>query len=85
MADQSEERIGSYLARIFGVLADLTFLSVGGCSLRILREVQEDGTESFLGDVGFDRCGFPYHEDAAKEDRLVYQTEQREVEDEEIV
>lgn len=38
-----------------------------------------------MGDVGFDRCGFPYHEDAAEEDRLVYQTEQREVEDEEIV
>lgn len=32
---------------------------VGGCPVRILREVQEDGSDIFLGDIGTRRCPFP--------------------------
>jgi len=45
---------------------------VGGCPVRTLREVQEDGTDIFLGDIGPDRCGFPdLDNDEQEQARLV--------------
>lgn len=57
-------------------------LFVGGCPVRILREVQEGGTDIFLGDIGVDRCGFPDCEDQVD---LVNANERRVAGDEEIV
>lgn len=36
---------------------------VGGCPVQYIREVADDGTETFIGDLFIHRCGFP-HEDA---------------------
>lgn len=43
---------------------------VSGCPVRTLREVQEDGTDIFLGDIGVDRCGYPDVKDEAERKRL---------------
>ncbi|KAH9937339.1 acyl-CoA N-acyltransferase [Fomitopsis serialis] len=33
---------------------------VGGCPVHRLREVGEDGTDTFVGDISFRRCAFPH-------------------------
>ena len=58
---------------------------VGGCPVRILREVQPDGTELYLGDLGVDRCGFPGVLDTAERARLSKENDARDVGDERIV
>ena len=58
---------------------------VGGCPVRILREVQPDGTELYLGDLGVSRCGFPHGREGADRERLSAENDAREVGDESIV
>ncbi|KAF9817994.1 hypothetical protein IEO21_03069 [Rhodonia placenta] len=40
---------------------------VGGCPVRILREIKEDGSEVYLGDIAFRRCDYLH---VAHEERL---------------
>ena len=58
---------------------------VGGCPVRVLREVQEDGTDLFLGDLGVDRSGFPYHPNETERERLEEENDARQVGDKNIV
>lgn len=58
---------------------------VGSHPIRYIREVQEDGTDIFLGDVLIDRCGYPDVENGTEKAGLVKANEAREIGDEEIV
>ncbi|KAJ7919310.1 acyl-CoA N-acyltransferase [Mycena leptocephala] len=48
------------LAELEDARNDATLKIVDGCPVRIIREVQEDGTEIFLGDIGIDLAGQPW-------------------------
>lgn len=58
---------------------------VEGCPVRTLREVQEDGTDLFLGDIGCDRCGYPDVVDEEEKARLVAANNQLPLGDSDIV
>ena len=58
---------------------------VGGCPVRTLREVQLDGTDIFLGDIGCDRCGYPDVVDPEEKRRLAFANEQLPPGDKDIV
>lgn len=59
---------------------------VGGCPVHNLREVQEDGTDVYLGDVRIDRSfEFEYLRDKVKEEALVKENASRPVGDSEII
>lgn len=58
---------------------------VGGCPVRSLREVRDDGTDIFLGDLGVDRAGFPDVVDEVERARLATENEQIPVGGERIV
>lgn len=57
---------------------------VGACPVRILREVREDGTEVYLGDIGLRRCVFP-HEEPEEQQRLSEKNKRRAVGDPELI
>ncbi|KAI0784053.1 hypothetical protein C8Q75DRAFT_725113 [Abortiporus biennis] len=58
---------------------------VGGFPLRSIREVKEDGTQTFLGDISVDRCGFPGELDPEERSRLTEENANRKVGDPNIV
>ena len=37
---------------------DATLKAVGEFPVRALREIQEDGSDIFIGDIGISRCGY---------------------------
>ncbi|KAI0782496.1 hypothetical protein BC629DRAFT_558308 [Irpex lacteus] len=58
---------------------------VAACPVRTLREVQEDGTDIFLGDIGCDRCGYPDVVDQEEKSRLTFANDQLPPGDKDIV
>lgn len=44
---------------------------IGGCPIRVIREVTEDGREIFLGDIGIDGWGYDDVADSDEKTRLV--------------
>jgi len=58
---------------------------VGHCPVRTLREVQPDGSDIMLGDIGLRRCAYPDVQDSEKRKRLTDENEQRAVGDPGIV
>jgi len=58
---------------------------VGGCPVRILREMQEDGSDTFLGDLGVDRCGWEDMDDSFEKVQLTEQNAQKKIGDPDIV
>ncbi|KAI0686015.1 hypothetical protein BC835DRAFT_477629 [Cytidiella melzeri] len=58
---------------------------VDGCPVRTLREVREDGTELFLGDIGCARCAYPDVVDAEEMARLAAGNNQLPAGDKDIV
>lgn len=59
---------------------------VDGCPVRALREVQEDGTDLFIGDITITRCGrFDYIRDKTQETKLVSYNESLSVGDPNII
>lgn len=58
---------------------------VAGCPVRTLREVKEDGTDIFLGDIGCDRCGYPDVVDQEEKSRLTFANDQLPPGDKDIV
>ncbi|KIP04988.1 hypothetical protein PHLGIDRAFT_92733 [Phlebiopsis gigantea 11061_1 CR5-6] len=58
---------------------------VSRCPVRYIREVQEDGTDVYLGDVDIHRCGYPDVQDAAERARLCRENESRELGDPELM
>ncbi|KAI0094190.1 hypothetical protein BDY19DRAFT_911655 [Irpex rosettiformis] len=58
---------------------------VDGCPVRTLREVQSDGSDVFLGDVGCDRCGYPDVVDPEEKSRLTFTNDQLPPGDKDIV
>ena len=57
----------------------------GGCPLKCIRHVKEDGTQVLVGNVGVGRCGFSYMEDAQRAKELAEENERRSLGDPEIV
>ncbi|KZT02496.1 uncharacterized protein LAESUDRAFT_730244 [Laetiporus sulphureus 93-53] len=57
---------------------------VRACPVRIIREVQEDGTDVFLGDICLRRCAFQY-EELDEQRRLSEENASREVGDPNLV
>jgi hypothetical protein len=57
---------------------------VGGCPVRAIREILEDGSEVYLGDIYISRCLWPYIVDEHERDRLKKENESREIGDSEI-
>ncbi|KIJ38427.1 hypothetical protein M422DRAFT_104847, partial [Sphaerobolus stellatus SS14] len=51
---------------------------IGGCPVRILREITEDGREIFLGDCGIDAWGFEEIADQEERKRLVEENSKKE-------
>lgn len=60
-------------------------LVVGSCPVRSLREVQENGTEVYIGEIGVDRCNYPELDNSPKKAKLVKENWEREDGDPEIV
>lgn len=58
---------------------------VGGCPVHYIREVADDGTETFLGDVVLRRCGFSHEHKGAQRAALVEENTARPVGDPTIV
>ncbi|KAH9950908.1 GNAT domain-containing protein [Amylocystis lapponica] len=58
---------------------------VGGCPVRTIREVKEDGTDVFIGDIYLHRCAFQGEEDAEEEKRLCVENAHRELGDPDLV
>ena len=65
--DHAEKWVGSVKDKADSILGalesardDPQLLFVDGCPVRFLREVKDDGTEVFIGDIGMFRC--PYGE-----------------------
>jgi hypothetical protein len=56
-----------------------------GCPVRHIREVQEDGSEVFIGDVVLGRSGFTHVLDAEERSRLVAENNARAVGDPDVV
>ena len=66
--------------------ADKTLESLGGgCPFRIIRYVEEDGKETFLGDAVIGRWGFPDVDDLVERARVKEENERKEVGDSSIV
>jgi len=57
----------------------------GASPVRIIRQINEDGTQTFLGDCGIDRWGYPDIEDLQERGRLTAENEARPIGDECIV
>lgn len=57
----------------------------GGCPLKCIRHVKEDGTQVLVGNVGVGRCSFSYLEDDQKAKQLAAENERRSIGDPEIV
>ena len=47
----------------------------GGCPLKCIRHVKEDGTKVLVGNVGVGRCGFSYMEDGQRAKELAEASE----------
>jgi len=60
-------------------------ITVGGCPVRAIREVKEDGSQVFIGDVGGHRCLFAGVEDPVEKARVDQENSQRDVGDPEII
>lgn len=58
---------------------------VGECPVRTLREIQEDGTDIFIGDIGIHRCAFDEEKNPEVQRQLSEENARREVGDPEIV
>ena len=43
-----------------GAQSDVQLKFVGGCPVHYIREVADDGTETFIGDLVIHRCEFPH-------------------------
>lgn len=57
---------------------------VGTCPVRYIREVQEDGSDVFLGDIDVHRCQFPDVKDPDEQARLAGENNARELGDPDI-
>lgn len=56
-----------------------------GCPVRIIREINQDGFQTYLGDCGIDRWGFPDIKDRVLRDRLEAENEARSLGHPEII
>jgi RimJ/RimL family protein N-acetyltransferase len=70
------------LAELEDARNDATLKIVDGCPVRIIREVQEDGTEIFLGDIGIDLAGQPWELEGTG--KLSQETPRRDLSDPDI-
>lgn len=62
-----------------------TDTAFGASPVRIIRQINEDGTQTFLGDCGIDRWGYPDIECAEEQERLTMENLARPVGDRGIV
>ena len=76
---------GAVLRELEESANDKTLKIVGGCPVRSIREVADDGSDIYLGDVGIARCGWAYVVDEDERKRLEHENYSRSAGDPGIV
>lgn len=55
-AEMTKGRSDEIFKHLDGAKDNPVLIAVGGCPVRCIREVNEDGTDTFIGDIGMFRC-----------------------------